>query len=86
MKYIPSLVVAGLVLAATAFSSTADSAPKLDLSEARTVAVAHTASADEPRVYCYSGVKAEADTPGVKADTLYRGWICVTENPATAAH
>lgn len=87
MKYTASLVAAGLVLAATAFSSAADCAPKLNLSEARTVAVAQPVSVeDAPRIYCYNGVKSEPDTPGVKADTLVRGWICVPENGAAAAH
>lgn len=79
MKYTPSLVAAGIVLATTAFSFAAECAPKLNLSEARTVSVARaTDASDSSRVYCYTGVTTESDANGVRSNVLYRGWVCRT--------
>jgi hypothetical protein len=85
MKYRAYFIAAGVALAAVlvTLAAAAFHGGRLyspHLGEVTANQVAHQTSAGNTyRVYCSNGIKGDQDY-------LYRGWICVHENSAAAAH
>jgi hypothetical protein len=85
MKYRAYFIAAGVALAAivVTLAAAAFHGGRLHsphLSEVTANPVAHQTSAGNTyRVYCSNGIKGDQDY-------LYRGWSCVPENSAAAAH
>lgn len=79
MKY-PAFFTAAAILLGLASSPAAAAGPLLSphLGEATATPVTQqTSTGAAPRVYCYNGVRGDQEN-------LYRGWICVREDAASA--
>jgi hypothetical protein len=84
MKYRAYFITAGVALAAilVTIAAAAFHGGRLSphLGEVTANQVAHQTSAGNAyRVYCSNGIKGDQEH-------LYRGWVCVPENSAAAAH